>query len=64
MDKYIIYGLDYRQEITILAEEFEADYEIKRVRFMDNHRETIALFNLERIQGFVNMSKIERGLMN
>ena len=60
MDKYIVYGLDFRQEITIFAENFEINYESDSLLFVDRQRNVIAFFSISSIRGFINVSTIEQ----
>ena len=59
MSKFIIYGLNQRQAIAILADDFETDTDMGRVKFMDSDENIIAWFKLSNIQGFVNMTRLE-----
>ena len=59
MSKFIIYGLNQRQDIAILADDFETDTDMGRVKFMDSDENIIAWFKLSNIQGFVNMTRLE-----
>ena len=60
MDKYIVYGLNFRQEIIIFAENFEINYESGSLLFVDRQRNVIAFFNISSIRGFINVSTIEQ----
>lgn len=58
MSKFIVYGLNRQQEIPILADDFETDTDMGRVKFMDSDENIIAWFKLSNIQGFINETRL------